>query len=79
MSMEAMITSSSVTDLSTEASLVQGSNKDNIYEWSLASQITQPTVHSSIVVLKEPKGFYRGLTLLDLYRGLALLGLRPQG
>ena len=37
-----------VKDLSTGASLVQGPNKDNIYEWPSTSRITQPTVHSSV-------------------------------
>ncbi|CAL9761193.1 unnamed protein product, partial [Musa acuminata subsp. burmannicoides] len=46
--MTEMKISSSVTDLSTGASLVQGQNKDNIYEWPSTSQITLPTAHSSI-------------------------------
>ncbi|CAL9151225.1 unnamed protein product, partial [Musa hybrid cultivar] len=46
--MAAMKISSSVMDLSTGASLVQGPNKDNIYEWPSASRMTQPTVHSSV-------------------------------
>ncbi|CAL9769295.1 unnamed protein product, partial [Musa acuminata subsp. burmannicoides] len=46
--MVALRTSSSVTDLSTGASLVQGQSKDNVYEWPSLPQIQQPTAYSSV-------------------------------
>ena len=37
-----------VKDLSMGAHLVQGLNRGNTNEWTLAPQITQPTIHSSV-------------------------------
>ncbi|RZR79000.1 hypothetical protein BHM03_00004564 [Ensete ventricosum] len=42
-----------VKNLSTRVSLVRGQNKDNIYEWSSALHLTQPTANSSTTALVD--------------------------